>query len=108
MTVLIHPSNSNTSVLNIHVSFPLPLIQEANTEYSHLEPLPEHVDEDSPYEELGDVEANDLLNFAYQIASGMVSHRVKGHCDQSRPSSSPFSPSLLFPPSLPHVVYRST
>lgn len=53
---------------------PPPPLQEANTEYSHLEPLPEHVDENSPYKELGDIEANDLIKFAYQIATGMVSN----------------------------------
>ena len=81
-------------------------MQETKTEYSHLEPLPELL-EDNPYKELGDIEANDLLNFAYQIASGMVSHRVKGHCDQPNPSPLPHLPSLLLlPPSLLHV-YRS-
>ena len=40
------------------------------------------MDEDSPYKELGDIEANDLIKFAYQIATGMVSSGVKGHCGQ--------------------------
>ncbi len=56
------------------------LPQEANNEYSHLDPekkaiseeIQQEEDED-PYMELGELEANDLMQFAYQIATGMVS-----------------------------------
>ncbi len=53
--------------------------QEASNEYSHLDPQKgvEAADEneggeEDPYMELGELEANDLMQFAYQIATGMV------------------------------------
>ncbi len=60
------------------------LPQEASNEYSHLDPqkgveqkVVEAADEnedgeEDPYMELGELEANDLMQFAYQIATGMV------------------------------------
>jgi len=55
--------------------------QETSTEYSHLDPLKppgphpqgEELEEDI-YADLGDIDGNDLMQFAYQIATGMVSH----------------------------------
>ena len=52
-------------------------MQEPNNEYSHLDPVvsppPPQDDSDEEIEEdLGDLDANDLMQFAYQIATGMV------------------------------------
>jgi serine/threonine protein kinase len=45
---------------------------EPGTAYSHLEPKREPEEEDnSGYKDLGDIEPDDLIRFAYQIASGM-------------------------------------
>ena len=51
-------------------------LQEARNEYSRLDPrkadFPEEEEEEDAYPDLGDLEANDLIQFAYQIATGMV------------------------------------
>lgn len=49
-------------------------MQEAKNEYSKLDPkkFPEEEEEEDAYPDLGDLEANDLIQFAYQIATGMV------------------------------------
>ena len=64
----------------------VPIPEQANvsfTAYDHLEAPPknsftayDHLvpPSESPYADLGDVEAVDLTSFAYQIASGMVGH----------------------------------
>ena len=56
-------------------------MQEANNEYSHLDPEkkteseePLNEEDEDPYTEVGELEANDLMQFAYQIATGMVSN----------------------------------
>ena len=55
--------------------------QESKNEYSHLEEKRDDApsneiqlaeDEDDIYGDLGDLEGNDLMQFAYQIATGMV------------------------------------
>lgn len=51
--------------------------QEPKNEYSHLDPKraaqeEEEEEEEDLYPDLGDLESNDLIQFAYQIASGMV------------------------------------
>ena len=73
-------------------------LQEAKNQYSHLDPTPTAAaqgieaatqqeeaanleDEEllrvlQQTEELGELEATDLMQFAYQIASGMVCHCV--------------------------------
>ena len=52
-------------------------LQEPKNEYSHLDPASakeaEVAEEDEIYAELGDLDGNDLMQFAYQIATGMVS-----------------------------------
>jgi hypothetical protein len=55
---------------------PAPYLEPPNA-YSHLEPKttedPQTPEEDhSQYKDLGDIEPDDLIRFAYQIASGMV------------------------------------
>lgn len=40
--------------------------------YDHLLPVTVLPDNDSPYASLGQIGSNDLISFAYQIASGMV------------------------------------
>ena len=55
-------------------------MQEPKNEYSHLDPalsppLPANLEEEEEediYEDLGDLETHDLMQFAYQIATGMV------------------------------------
>lgn len=53
-------------------------MQEPKGEYSHLDPSnakeaeAEAEKEEDIYEELGDLDGNDLMQFAYQIATGMV------------------------------------
>ena len=70
-------------------SLPPSLPQETSTAYSHLEPLlpdqPE-IEDDSQYRDLGDIEPNDLITFAYQIAIGMVNFMQtvdRGYCTKS-------------------------
>ena len=59
------------------LSLPSSIVQETPNAYSHLEPKttedPQTPEEDhSQYKDLGDIEPDDLIRFAYQIASGMV------------------------------------
>ena len=69
--------SSSSSSLYLSLSLSLsPSHQEPATAYSHLDPKkePEEEEEDnSGYKDLGDIEPDDLIRFAYQIASGMVS-----------------------------------
>lgn len=55
----------------------MPHLQEAKDQYSHLDPAAakdeEEAAEEDIYAELGDLDGNDLMQFAYQIATGMVS-----------------------------------
>ncbi len=46
-------------------------MQESTNEYSHLDPKAEEAEQDID-DELGDLDPNDLIQFAYQIATGMV------------------------------------
>jgi hypothetical protein len=56
------------------------MLQEPKDEYSHLDPNKEPQtageedleDQEDIYEDLGDLDGNDLMQFAYQIATGMV------------------------------------
>lgn len=58
----------------------LPASQEPGNAYSYLEPKEEpEMEDDSNYKELGDIETDDLIRFAYQIASGMVSYTYISH-----------------------------
>ena len=80
-------------MLFFHISCCLILLQEPQNEYSHLDPAPPSAavaaaavqqgeaanleDEEllralQQTEEIGELEATDLMQFAYQIASGMV------------------------------------
>ena len=67
-------------------------LQEAKNEYSHLDParsppvqLADNDGEDEEediYDDLGDLESTDLMQFAYQIATGMVNTVAwRGVCD---------------------------
>ena len=58
------------------------LLQEAKNEYSHLDPVlsppvqlagdDDEDEEEDIYDDLGDLDSTDLMQFAYQIATGMV------------------------------------
>ena len=58
-------------------------MQEAKNEYSKLDPkkFPEEEEEEDAYPDLGDLEANDLIQFAYHISPGTIG--FSGGCGQT-------------------------